>query len=291
MRSKREVLDRLQRDRDHRAGPAGTLVLSFDNLGEASELERGTWPAGEPLGRHPSVTVALPRLLDELDALGLSATFFVEGINCELYPDTLAEIGRRGHELGLHGWRHEAWAPLTAEREREALALGTRAFRTLGLPARGFRPPGGELTGSSATLLREAGIDWCSPAGGKFDLRNGLAWVPFRWPLVDAYHLMPRFAELRDRCGDPRDPLAPVALADRMSAELDTLADDGGRRTLILHPSLMLDDAWWAGTRQVLGQIKRLAGAGRIWAAPGGQVADWLRATGSRVPDKERERE
>ena len=67
----------------------GEVVLTFDNLGEASELERGTWPPDEPLGRHPSVLTALPRLLSELDVLGLRATFFVEAINCELYPDAL----------------------------------------------------------------------------------------------------------------------------------------------------------------------------------------------------------
>ena len=30
---------------------APTVVLTFDNLGEAAELERGTWPAGRPRGR------------------------------------------------------------------------------------------------------------------------------------------------------------------------------------------------------------------------------------------------
>jgi hypothetical protein len=46
-----------------------SLVLTFDDLGEASELERDTWDPSAALGRHPSVLTALPRLLDELDAL------------------------------------------------------------------------------------------------------------------------------------------------------------------------------------------------------------------------------
>jgi len=81
----------------------GAVVLTFDNLGEASELERGTWPADARLGQHESVRGALPRLLDELDSFGLLATFFVEGINCELYPDAVREIATRGHEVGMHG--------------------------------------------------------------------------------------------------------------------------------------------------------------------------------------------
>jgi hypothetical protein len=81
---------------------ARAIILSFDNLGEASELERGTWDHRVALGHHESVTVALPRLLDELDALGLSATFFVEAFNCELYPQALLEIADRRHELAEH---------------------------------------------------------------------------------------------------------------------------------------------------------------------------------------------
>ena len=45
------------------------LVLTFDNLGEATELERGGLDPGARLGEHPSVTEALPWLLDALDAL------------------------------------------------------------------------------------------------------------------------------------------------------------------------------------------------------------------------------
>ena len=95
-------------DRFGPEGLPGALVLTIDNLGEASALERGE--AFAPTRRDPSVTQALPWLLDELDRHGLTATFFVEAINCELYPDAVAGIAARGHELGHHGWSHEQWA-------------------------------------------------------------------------------------------------------------------------------------------------------------------------------------
>jgi peptidoglycan/xylan/chitin deacetylase (PgdA/CDA1 family) len=251
-------------------------VLTFDNLGEASELERGTWPADAPLGRHPSVTVVLPRLLDELDEHTLTATFFVEAINCELYPDALLEIARRGHELAMHGWRHEQWAELSAEEERDALARGMQAFATVGIDLDGFRPPGGGLTPRSSSLLREAGLRWCSPAGGGLGLHDGLVYVPFEWQLVDAYHLMERFGPLRVSRREAAKEVEPGALARRLSSELDALARSGGQQTLILHPFLMLDESWFEGARQVLGRIRHLAGAGRTWAVPGGKFADWL---------------
>ncbi len=117
-------------------------VLTFDNFGEASALERGTHDPRIPLGVDPSVTEALPWLLAELERNRLTATFFVEAINCELYPRALQTIVARGHELGVHGWRHEAWAQLAPGSERELLHRSTRAFRAAGLPVSSFRPPG-----------------------------------------------------------------------------------------------------------------------------------------------------
>jgi peptidoglycan/xylan/chitin deacetylase (PgdA/CDA1 family) len=270
-----------------RGRPPSALVLTFDNLGEASQLERGTWPAGEPLGQDPSVITALPWLLDELDANGLTATFFVEAINCELYPDALRVVARRGHELGHHGWRHESWAQLTPQRERDALARGMHAFGALGLDVHGFRPPGGELTARSPVLLRDAGVAWCSPSAGtnamRAEMSEGLAYVPFDWRLVDAYHLMPRFGELRVRNGDPADPAEPGRLADRFAGELEALAARGGQGTLILHPFLMLEDAWRAGVQRLLGLIGELERGRPGWVVPGGRFAEWLRGSPKRL--------
>ena len=213
------------------------MRLTFDNLGEAAELERGTWPAGEPLGHHGSVTTVLPRLLDELDVHGLQATFFVEGINCELYSEALVEIAARGHELGVHGWRHEPWAQLPADREWELLTRADRAFRALGLAPAGFRPPGGMATGQTAGLLGELGYTYWSRAA-PVSPAPGLDDLTFEWGLVDAYWLMERFADQRRRRGDPSDPLAPSAVGER-------LARAGSETVLVLHPFLMLDKAWW----------------------------------------------
>jgi peptidoglycan/xylan/chitin deacetylase (PgdA/CDA1 family) len=254
-------------------GRRGTLALTFDNLGEASELERGTWPPEASLGEHRSVTEALPRLLDELDALGLEATFFVEAINCELYPDALREIAARGHELGLHGWRHEAWAGLPADRERSLIERGGAAFASLGLTARGFRPPGGRLNPQSPQILRSSGLGWCSPQGGTFGVRDGLAYVPFEWELVDAYHLMDRFGELRVSRGDARGPLS----ARQVEARLRRGLDGGGRRTLILHPFLMLEEDWWASVRRLLAKLATLSSEGALSVWPGATLAAGLR--------------
>jgi peptidoglycan/xylan/chitin deacetylase (PgdA/CDA1 family) len=251
------------------------IVLTFDNLGEASALERGTRSSDTPLGQDPSVRRALPRLLDALDDSGLTATFFVEAINCELNPSALHEIAARGHELGVHGWRHEPWAELDAGSERALLARSTEAFTRAGLAPRGFRPPGGELTPWTEGLLRRCGYAWLSPVGGQPAVDDGLVRVPFSWELVDAYHLMAQFAELRQSRGDAAAPVSAAAVGDRLAAALRD-GDDGGVQTVILHPFLMLDDEWLAGVRRLLGLIAELGGSGRAWVVPGGVFADWL---------------
>jgi peptidoglycan-N-acetylglucosamine deacetylase len=272
---------------DHTAlrpsSPPGLVVLTFDNLGEASELERRTARPGRPPGTHPSVTVALPRLLRELAALDLTATFFVEAINCELNPAALDAIAAAGHEIGVHGWRHEQWGDLDPGRERALLTRAGEAFAARGLPTRAFRPPGGELTADTLSLLAELGYRWCSPAGtgpgGGVPPEAGgvhpgagaapgdrIAVVPFDWELVDAYHLMDSFTELRAERGAPPAPATPAAVADRLITGLTAAA---GVRTVILHPFLMLDDAWREGAQRVLTAIAELARTGVARAASG----------------------
>jgi peptidoglycan/xylan/chitin deacetylase (PgdA/CDA1 family) len=256
------------------------IALTFDNLGEAADLERGLWPPERPLGRHPSVTTALPRLLDELDDLGLRATFCVEAVNCEMYPDALREMSRRGHEVAAHGWRHERWDALDRAAEGETLARSRRAFAALGLDVEGFRPPGGELGATGAGPLAANAFRWCSAAGGPARREDGITHVPFAWPLVDAYHLLPSFSTVRERLGDPPAPASPEAAAQRLIAGLDDIAGagaDSAARAVILHPFLMADDEGWAGARHVLRHVRDVAEEGCATAGPAGDIARGVR--------------
>jgi peptidoglycan/xylan/chitin deacetylase (PgdA/CDA1 family) len=241
------------------------IALTFDNLGEAADLERGLWPADAPLGRHPSVTTVLPRLLDELDGLGLRATFCVEALNCELYPAAVAGIAARGHEVAMHAWRHEGWDALDAGREDELLGRGRAAFAALGLDVRGFRPPGGRLTAASPALLARHGFTWVSPLGARRRRDGALARVPFAWGLVDAYHRLDTFAARRRELGDPVQALRPDATATALIERLDA----GDTPTLILHPFLMAGADEWAAARTVLRSVaaRPVATAGEIAAA------------------------
>ena len=161
-----------------RSPMSATLCLSFDNLGEAAEIELGAAPAGAPLAGHPTVTTALPAILAALGARGIAATFFVEGLNAELYPEALREIDAGGHEVAFHAWRHEQWGELGAADQAENLARGLAAFERIGLRAPAFaRPAAGSALGG-LRVLREAGLRYCSPAGQAAGVEGGSRCCP-----------------------------------------------------------------------------------------------------------------
>jgi peptidoglycan/xylan/chitin deacetylase (PgdA/CDA1 family) len=220
--------------------------LTFDNLGEAADLERGRWPADAPLGRHASVTRTLPRILELLAEHRVRATFFVEGLNAELYPDALREIDAGGHEVAYHGWQHERWAGLDPAAERESLERGVRALDRLGLRPAAFRPPGGSLTPATPALLRELGFTAVSPEAGVAEPLHGLAVEPFRWRLTDALYYLPHFADLRERNLGARDPQRP----SRLRAAIEAAPGD----VLVFHPFLLDDDDRFAVLRAAVGR-------------------------------------
>jgi hypothetical protein len=246
--------------------PESVVSVTFDNLGEAAQLELGMWPEGVPEGQHFTVVEVLPRLLELLATRKLKATFFVEGLNAEMYPRALRSIVDGGHEVAVHAWRHEEWAALDGESEVALLARATNAMRSIGIEPRGFRPPGGGLTKRTPQLLGEHGYSYVSPAGEREGVLEGLAVLPFRWPLVDAYAYLPTFAGLRERYGDGPDPHPPEQMQAQMIAALESHAEQEGHLALLFHPLsfAFTGDPGWEALDSVLGETVRLAETGAI---------------------------
>lgn len=248
-------------------GARGALCLSFDNLGEAAELELGGRP-DSPIGEHFTAKRVLPVLLDTLAERGITATFFVEGLNAELYPEALREIARRGHEVAYHAWRHEQWGDLSAEEQAANLARGIEAFRDLGLGVVGMRPPGGQLGARGIAVLREAGLRYCSPGGDAVRIEDGVALLPFRWRHVDASCVLPPLSTAREEMTGSPAPVAPDVFLAYLEREIQHLATEGGFATIILHP-FMLD---WFGEGNLEALLNRIS-LGDTWVAPCDEVA------------------
>ncbi|MDX6708712.1 MAG: hypothetical protein QOI48_4558 [Solirubrobacteraceae bacterium] len=262
--------------------PAARIALTFDNLGEAAEEE-----LGEPVARggHLSVTQVLPVVLKLLDSVGLKATFFVEAINTERYPDALRRVIDDGHELGCHGWRHETFSAQTEPRKRELLAASTRALRAMGAAVTGFRPPGGTLDGNDLGLLAGAGLDWASPAGTVAGEVAGVACLPFRWPLIDAYFFAPPLAPLRVRDGLTAEPTAPGYFADAIARAIDGALDDEAETPLcvVLHPYLYTSESRLGALEELVLRLGRLRARGEAIVGPGREIAADLRARGAHL--------
>jgi peptidoglycan/xylan/chitin deacetylase (PgdA/CDA1 family) len=257
-------------------GRRAAVSLTFDNLGEAAEIELGLRGPEEPRGGHWSVVSALPVVLEELAGAELPATFFVEGVNAEIYPEALTEIEAAGHEIGFHAWCHEDWAGLTPAQEADNLDRGLAALRGLGLSVSGFRPPGGLISADTAGLLSARGVRHCSPAGSAPGLDDGIAILPFAWPAVDVFHVLPQFAALRAHVGAPwsEEPGGPDAVRTALLEEVDRAVADGGHAVLVLH-------TWMAegerdALRDVLAHCAAGVASGELWVARCDAVADWI---------------
>jgi peptidoglycan/xylan/chitin deacetylase (PgdA/CDA1 family) len=250
------------------------LSVTLDNFGEAAEISFGLLPENYSTGRHETATTILPRLLP---ALGdLKVTYFIEGINAELYPRELTAISAAGHEIGLHAWRHEAWNRLSLAHQEKLLQMSLRAMKKIGLLPAGFRPPGGEISADALTLLRRLGFDFCSPLGSPGSrLEGDLAILPFQWRHVDAYLMDPVLNAYRS--GNAASPV-PLA-AQEWSAILDHAIEEAveHRRhlTVIFHPYLIgrHHDQWGVFERF----LQRIRSRNDLWIANCAQVAGWIR--------------
>ncbi len=262
-------------------GARAALSLSFDNLGEAAELELGIAPDA-PLGAHITATEVLPALLERLGERELAATFFVEGINAEIYPALLGEIDARGHELALHAWRHEPWGALSALEQAENLARCLTAFERLGLEPAGLRPPGGQLGSGGLEALRDAGLRYCSPAGAGAGAEDGIALLPFQWRHLDASCVLPPLAHVREQMTGSPGPVDPSAFVASLVRET-AAAGNGDYLAIVLHPFMLS----WLGAENLATLLDRVATAAAddIWVAPCAVIAAHVLANPERFRD------
>jgi peptidoglycan/xylan/chitin deacetylase (PgdA/CDA1 family) len=242
--------------------------FTFDNMGEAADIGSGAVTTALPDHSHVSLIVGYPRLYTLLERYGIRATFFVEGWNGEHHPRAVAEIVRRGHELGMHGWTHEVWHQLDTDSEASLAERATLALeRAAGVRPRGFRAPGGQRTSSTAAILQRLGYRYDASLGDGMRLgilAPGLAQIPFVWPAVDGfYYLRP-------------DPTPTREVRDAWLRALDRVAAEGGLFLLICHAFITGVDDERLG---VLEAVLQAASADRrLQIATAGDVADTLLA-------------
>lgn len=204
-----------------------------------------------------------PRLLDLFERRGLTTTVFVEGRFGEERPDDVADIVRRGHEVGMHGWAHEQWDSLDADEEETLARRATDALAAAaGVAPRGFRAPGGARGKRTAELLVALGYRYDASLGDSMRtavLPEGLAQVPFVWNGVDGAHYL----------ADP--PPVPDEVERQWTSAMDKVGESGGLFLTICHGFITgADDTRLAAFDRVVGH----AVDGGYELLTVGQVAD-----------------
>jgi peptidoglycan/xylan/chitin deacetylase (PgdA/CDA1 family) len=101
-----------------------------------------------------------PAVLAELDRARARAIFFVCGEQVERNPSIVRDVVAAGHELGLHGYRHQTRRQWT----RRLLADDTkRAIDAIdsatGFAPRLYRPPHGVFSLSGLRVIRDLGLE------------------------------------------------------------------------------------------------------------------------------------
>jgi peptidoglycan/xylan/chitin deacetylase (PgdA/CDA1 family) len=140
------------------AGPAATWLPSV----------RRRLPALAGVGRPDHVALTFddgpdpdstPRFLDELERAGRRATFFVLGEMLRRHPEQARRIVAAGHEIAVHGWRHDnalCTPPgrVTADLRRTVgLVTALTGVRPLW-----YRPPYGVLSAEALLAARALGL-------------------------------------------------------------------------------------------------------------------------------------
>jgi peptidoglycan/xylan/chitin deacetylase (PgdA/CDA1 family) len=183
---------------------AGAAVAAVHVVPAATWLPivRRAFPglAGVGNGDHVALTFddgpdprSTPLFLDELRRLDCSATFFVLGEMLGLDPALGRRLVAEGHEIAVHGWRHDN--ALTVRPGRSATEIRRTAdliTAVTGVEPTWYRPPYGVLSAETLVQARRCGLrpvlwsawgkDWTASATASSvmaalepDLRGGAA--------------------------------------------------------------------------------------------------------------------
>lgn len=118
--------------------------------------------------RYPSyLNIVVPRVLDFLQARGVTITWFIVGHDAAQpeHHTALRRITTDGHEVGNHSFHHEPWLHLYSEAEIEAeLARTEDAIEAAtGQRPEGFRGPGYSFSPTLLNVLTRRGYRYdCS---------------------------------------------------------------------------------------------------------------------------------
>jgi hypothetical protein len=108
--------------------------------------------------------IFIPKALEILDDLNLKITFFIIGQDASIKEnqDLIKELTTKGHEVGNHSFKHEAWLHTYTEDEliREILDTEDIITKITGSKPIGFRGPGFSWSPELLKILKDNGYKY-----------------------------------------------------------------------------------------------------------------------------------
>jgi len=188
---------------------SSSVCLTFDFDAISAWLTSWSGGAGKPTAGDISrgefgARVGAPRILDLLKKYEIESTWFIPGHTAETFPDICKRVLEEGHEVGYHGYAHEA----DPEPEEEARIFDralTALKRLLETKPVGYRFPGLDLPDHTVDkLIKEdflydsslmgddfrpyrvrKGDQWSLDGPYKFGTETEIVEIPFSWYLDD----------------------------------------------------------------------------------------------------------
>ncbi|HDR9586013.1 TPA: polysaccharide deacetylase family protein [Burkholderia stabilis] len=239
------------------------LCITFDNFGRAAgDLLPWACPADVPpiewaAYNRIGLELGHPRILQLLESLKIRCTYFAEGYAAVLHPDEMRAWHAAGHEIAIHGWKHEIWSSVASREEESRLVeLAVKSICDLtGKAPVGFRPPGLAINPWTDDVLTAHGIRYVSQAlpvvdamsdagarddGAKAIVVTRLDVLPTDPMLIDGAVIHPRFGGIFGAL----DAAAAYDKLHQLAVAHETTRPDEPW-VLVVHPFTSGNRAWF----------------------------------------------
>lgn len=217
--------------------------------------------------------VAVPRILETFRKFDLKQSFFIPAWCIENHAKTVEAIVTEGHEVGYHGYIHEAPNSLSEAQEHDWMCRSIEIIeKHTGKRPRGNRSPLYHMSSKTPELLAKEGFLYDSSLMGDevpyvLDTGHGelvelpVSWATDDWPpYVHAPDLDYMFA-----------PQSPDRAMDVFMAEFEALRiSPGGLWISVWHPFVSGRLSRW---QRVEKMIEYMIGTGDVWFATLEEIA------------------
>jgi peptidoglycan-N-acetylglucosamine deacetylase len=216
--------------------------------------------------------VAIPRVLETYRRFGLKQTFFIPAWCIEHHPKAVEAIVKDGHEIGFHGYVHEAQNQLPLEEERYWMKRSIAVIeKATGKRPRGSRSPLYNCSMHTFDLLAEEGFVYDASLMGDdipYILRTpkgDIVELPSHWACDD----WPPYVQSMD-LNYMMQIMSPDRAMEVFMAEFEAQWECRGLWIGVWHPFVSGRLARWLRVEKMIEAMQKKGG---VWFAPLEEIA------------------